>query len=86
MLKILAVVLMLGATPDGGKDLYIFTDPEFSTMQECQSWVQGNPNLIYWQVAQHYGQRPIENIFCVNEKRLPGLLDPNQPKPGELSI
>ena len=83
MLKILAVVLMFGATPDGARDLYIFTDPEFSTMQECQSWVQSNPNMIFWSVAQQYGQRPVENIFCVNEKRLPDLLEPT---PAEVSI
>ena len=68
MLKILVVVLMTGMTPTGSQDLYIFTDPKFETIAECQTWSQGNVPAIVWNVQKEYGNRPPEQIMRVPEE------------------
>ena len=47
MLKIIAIVLMLGTGPNGEKDTYIFTDPVHSSVEDCISWVRTNVPNIY---------------------------------------
>lgn len=46
MLKTLLVVLMMGAGPSGERDLFIFTEPEFESIEKCQAWAQENPESI----------------------------------------
>ena len=80
MLKILVVVLMVGVTETGGRDLYVFTDPVFETVEECKEWAMTNPGPIIMETAEHYGRRPIENVFCVPEESLKEQLQNGQPK------
>tara|TARA_B100000035_G_scaffold35136_1_gene26585 strand:- start:2866 stop:3123 length:258 start_codon:yes stop_codon:yes gene_type:complete len=80
MLKILVVVLMAGMTPTGSQDLYIFTDPKFETIQECQKWSQGNVPAIIFNVQREYGNRPIKEIYCMREEMLEKyLVNPDPP-------
>lgn len=75
MLKILVVVLMTGMTPQGSQDLYVFTDPKFDTIAECQAWSQGNVPAITYSVRREYGTRPIEEIYCMREELLKKFLE-----------
>ena len=75
MLKILVVVLMTGMTPTGSQDLYVFTDPKFHTIAECQAWSQGNVPAITYSVRREYGTRPIEEIYCMREELLKKFLE-----------
>jgi|TARA_B100001094_G_scaffold54972_1_gene50550 hypothetical protein len=75
MLKILVVVLMTGMTPTGSQDLYVFTDPKFDTIAECQAWSQGNVPAITYSVRREYGTRPIEEIYCMREELLKKFLE-----------
>ena len=70
MLKVIAIVLMLGAGPNGERDTYIFTDPVHDRMQECIEWAQGSIPQIYNLMGSIYGQRGIENVFCMEQRRL----------------
>tara|TARA_B100001287_G_scaffold144440_1_gene121477 strand:- start:2653 stop:2910 length:258 start_codon:yes stop_codon:yes gene_type:complete len=80
MLKILVVVLMTGMTPTGHQDLYIFTDPKFDTIQECQQWTQGNVPAIVFNVQREYGNRKISQIYCMREEMLEKfLVNPENP-------
>ena len=86
MLKILVVVLMTGMTPTGSQDLYIFTDPKFETIAECQTWSQGNVPAIVWNVQKEYGKRPIKQIYCMREEMLKDFLINPQEDPNSKSI
>ena len=70
MLKVIAIVLMLGAGPNGERDTYIFTDPVHNGMQECIAWVQGSVPQIYQLMGSIYGNRGIEQVFCMEQRRL----------------
>tara|TARA_B100000902_G_scaffold168087_1_gene162830 strand:- start:116 stop:379 length:264 start_codon:yes stop_codon:yes gene_type:complete len=80
MLKILVVVLMVGATESGGRDLYVFTEPTFTNVDDCKTWAMVNPEAIIMETAEHYGNRLIENVFCVPEQSLQEQLQNGQPK------
>ena len=84
MLKVLVVVLMAGIMENGGRDLYVFTKPTFTTIESCKEWAQQNPDQVIWTIAQEYGQRPIEMVYCVDEeqvkKTVPGY-DPESYEP-----
>lgn len=71
MLKTLLVVLMMGAGPSGERDLFIFTEPEFQSIEKCQAWAQENPESIIVNVQKNYGTRPIEMVYCVPERSMP---------------
>ena len=70
MLKVIAVVLMLGAGPNGERDTYIFTDPVHDSLQECVAWVQGSVPSIYQLMGSICGNRGIENVFCMDQRKL----------------
>ena len=70
MLKILVVVLMAGVMENGGRDLYVFTTPTFENIESCNQWASTNPEQVIWTVAQSYGQRPIEMVYCVDEEQV----------------
>ena len=70
MLKVLVVVLMAGIMENGGRDLYVFTKPTFNSIQAWTEWAQQNPEQVVWTVAQSYGQRPIDMVYCVDEEQV----------------
>ena len=70
MLKILVVVLMAGVMENGARDLYVFTEPTFNSIEACTEWAQHNPEQVIWTVAREYGQRPIEMVYCVEEEKV----------------
>ena len=70
MLKVLVVVLMAGIMENGGRDLYVFTKPTFNSIQACTEWAQQNPEQVVWTVAQSYGQRSIDMVYCVDEEQV----------------
>ncbi len=74
MLKTLLVALMLGAGPNGERDLYIFTEPEFNSIEACQVWANENPETIIYNVTKNYGDRPIEMVYCIPERSMPKYL------------
>lgn len=70
MLKVIAIVLMLGAGPNGERDTYIFTDPVHDSLQECIAWVQGSVPQIYQLMGSIYGNRGIEQVYCMDQRKL----------------
>tara|TARA_B100001248_G_scaffold258906_1_gene244002 strand:+ start:1162 stop:1473 length:312 start_codon:yes stop_codon:yes gene_type:complete len=70
MLKIIAIVLMLGTGPNGEKDTYIFTDPVHSSVEDCISWVRTNVPNIYGLMYKVYGDRKVENVYCMQTDKM----------------
>ena len=78
MMEWFIVVVFLGVTPDGGKDLYVFTDPTFAQKEECLGTVsdpQGIPPLIN-KLYQDYGEfKGIERVLCVPKQAVENLIN-----------
>ena len=60
------VIVLLFATGLG--DLYVFTEPTFTTQSECIEFVKRDESrtLIYTKVLQEYGEpMPIQMVSCM---------------------
>jgi len=70
IMKWFIIVLMMGAYPDGTKDMFWYDKPQFNTVEECQLYVTFNADSIKMNMAGQYGPQPIEMVYCVREDRL----------------
>ena len=60
------VIVLLFATGLG--DIYVFTEPTFTTQAECVEFValDENKTLIYTKVLQEYGEPlPLQMVSCM---------------------
>tara|TARA_B100000886_G_scaffold30910_2_gene19376 strand:+ start:1853 stop:2116 length:264 start_codon:yes stop_codon:yes gene_type:complete len=76
MLKIIIVAVMVGIGQGGERNLFVFTEPSFNTVEECVSYVQNNVQEITGRIAQSYGFRPVEQILCAEKDKMPVDLIP----------
>jgi len=83
MIKIwIIVVVLAGTTPDGRQDLMIFPEPKFETSPICIDHVRKNTMPLIKETWEFYGNRTIEQIYCVDQER---FLEFMKPKPAEYS-
>ena len=65
------VIIFLGQTPDGYKDLYVLKEPNFQSTEQCYSSLADSKlrnNLINKLHKEYGGFKPIEKIICSPEK------------------
>ena len=67
---------MMSVYPDGGRDTYLFSEPAFSSLEECQIFTQTNAPTIRMELGAEYGPIPIDSIWCVREDKLKILFQP----------
>ena len=71
------IVVMLGMNPEGNKDIYIFDNPKHESSEVCKEYVMANAVELMFYTQTYYGpNRPIEQIYCVPEDKLPGIVLP----------
>ena len=58
------------ATANGNEDLYIISDPSFPNSSQCIAFVQENSNMLVGRAQLEYQGRPVQEIFCVDQKKL----------------
>lgn len=76
-MKWLVIVIFAGVTPDGNKDLYVFTNPTFETQVQCQSDIS-NPEVIpilVKKVIEDNGPKKIERVVCMLDTEFKKLLE-----------
>ena len=73
-MKTFLIVLVMVATSNGNEDLYIISDPSFPNGSQCSAFVQQNANELVGRAQLEYEGRPVQDIFCVDEKKLKLLL------------
>lgn len=64
------VIIFLGQTPDGYKDLYVLKQPTFGSTQQCYASLGDDKfrmNMIDKLHKEYGGYRPIEKIICSPE-------------------
>ena len=58
------------ATANGNEDLYIISEPTFPNNSQCTAFVQQNSNYLVGKAQLEYNGRPVQDIFCVEQKKL----------------
>jgi len=77
MIEWVVLVLFLGV-PDGSPDMYLFTDPSFTTIQECnQSMLEPESVEAYTKkiVMEFQEFKEIKSIQCVNKELILKAID-----------
>ena len=81
-MKWLVVVVFAGLSPEGDKDLYVFTNPTFDTQIQCQADISDPavvPVLVK-KVVKDNGPRPIEKVMCMLDTDLIQIMETYQEK------
>ena len=58
---------------DGGRDLYVFTEPTYTTQQECEQDItdpEVYPGLVAKLISEYPEPKPIDAVVCVDERTL----------------
>ena len=73
----LIVVLMYAINPTAGEPFYIFTQPSFTSFQDCNKYVQTYNQFIYRKAGEAYKYKLTpKEIYCVDKELIPELLKP----------
>ena len=75
-MKWFILVLMMGTFSDGSKDTFLFFEPEFDTVEQCQEYVYRQAPEIKRQMMIEYQGKPIDTVYCVRENKLKEILQP----------
>ena len=73
-MKWFILVLMMGTFSDGSKDTFLFLEPEFDTVEQCQEYVYRQAPEIKRQMMIEYQGKPIDMVYCVREDKLENLI------------
>ena len=74
------VIVLLFATGLG--DLYVFTEPTFTTQSECIEFVKREESkaLIYTKILQEYGEPlPLEMVSCMEWNKFVRIIEGKSP-------
>lgn len=73
------VVLLAGFNATTGqKELMVFPTPVFDNTIDCLEWVKKNKEGLFYRTWQHYGPKPIENVFCAPEDEALEFIKPKK--------
>lgn len=76
-MKWLILVVMMGSFSDGSKDTYLYFQPEFENVGECQDYVVANAGNIKRQMIVEFMGKPIDRVWCIRQDRIKDILDLN---------
>ena len=74
-MKWFILVLMMGTFSDGSKDTFLYFEPEFDTVEQCQEYVYRQAPEIKRHMMIEYQGKPIDTVFCVREDKLEKLIE-----------
>ena len=77
--KILLIAIMSFTYPNGNKDIFVFQQPEFDTIAECQTYFKNNSDAVFLRLYQAYPNQPPENIYCVPYEAVEEMIKRNEP-------
>jgi len=79
-MKWFILVFMLGMNADGTKDTFLYFQPEFDTVEQCQQYVYQNSAELRKQMIVEFNGRSIEQVFCIREDKINKVLQiPKEP-------
>lgn len=74
-MKWFIVVLMLGVNTDGTRDTFVYTQPNFDTVDACQEYVYINSTQLGRSMIEEFQGKQIERVFCIQKDKLERLLE-----------
>lgn len=78
-MKWFILVVMIGSYSDGSRDTFIFTQPTLPSLQVCQDYVYKESADIRNKMKIEFQGKDIDQIFCINERKLKEFFDNAQP-------
>jgi hypothetical protein len=73
-MKWFILVLMMGTFSDGSKDTFLYFEPKFDTVEQCQEYVYRQAPEIKRHMMIEYQGKSIDIVYCVREDRLKKVL------------
>ena len=73
-MKWVILVFMLSTHADGSKDTFLYFEPQFDTVKQCQQYVYENSMGIRNHMTAEYNS-PIETVYCIQQNKIPQILD-----------
>lgn len=73
-MKWFVLVLMMGTFTDGSRDTFLYLEPEFDTVEQCQEYVYRQAPEIKKHMMIEYQGKGIDTVFCVRENKLKDIL------------
>jgi hypothetical protein len=70
---------MISIMSDGSQEFFVYTNPTFDALENCQQFTQENAGSIRMNMIETYGPLPIDSIWCVREDKLQLLLETENP-------
>ena len=81
-MKVFLVAIMALIYNGDEKDIYIWSNPYFQSMQECKVWVKENNFDIYNHLRKEFPGDQLERLLCVEEDKLREFLQQSQTEQG----
>lgn len=75
-MKWFILVLMIGTHSDGSRDTFVYLEPEFNSVEQCQRYVYHQAPEIRNHMMIEYEGKSIETVYCVRENKLKEILQP----------
>lgn len=82
-MKVFLVAIMALVYNGDEKDVFIWSNPYFESMQECKVWVQENNFDIYTHLMKEFPGDQLDRLLCVQEDKLRQFLEYSQTEQGE---
>ena len=57
------------------RDLYIWTEPTFSSAEECLTYVQEYPDAVWLHLAEKFPNDKLSRLLCVDEEKLMDFME-----------
>ena len=73
-MKWFILVVMMGTFSDGSKDTFLYFQPEFDTVEQCQEYVYQTAPQIKQQMMIEFMGKSIETVFCIRQDRIQDVL------------
>jgi len=73
-MKWFILVLMMGTFSDGSKDTFLYFEPEFDTVEQCQEYVYRQASEIKRHMMIEYQGKSIDMVYCVREDKIKKVL------------
>ena len=65
------------------KDLFIWSNPTFSSSQECLDYVKEYPQDIYEHLKKEFPADKLDRLLCVEEEKLKKFMKDSQAEQGD---
>ena len=71
----------MGTFEDGTRDTFLYMEPEFDTVEQCQKYVYRQAPEIKRHMMIEFQGKPIDTVYCMRQDKLKKLLEASDGTP-----